>query len=102
MTFKFGMRIPLPSVVQGAGCDTSSFGLLEGHVNPVIGEACKNLLQIDFLSPHSNPSLYTKTMLSLWAMASLEESGEKCMALTTYVLGPLSAGFVENLSTGSP
>lgn len=81
---------------------TSSLCLLEGQVSPVIDVVCKNLLHIDFLSPHSSPSLYTNTMLSLWAMASFVESGENCMALTTYVFGPLSAGFVENLSICSP
>lgn len=33
-------------------------------------------------SPHSNPSLYTKTMQSLWATASLVLSGLKHRALT--------------------
>ena len=84
------------------GTCTSSFCLLEGHVNAVMGEVCKNLLHMVFLSPHSSPSLYTKTILSLWAIANLVESGEKLMALTTYVFGPLSAGLVENLSAGRP
>ena len=69
----------------------------------VIDEPCWNLLQIDFLSPQSLPSLYTKTMLSLCATASFDESGDQAMPRTTYVLAPLgSAGLVENLSRRSP
>jgi hypothetical protein len=69
----------------------------------VMEAACWNLLQIDFLSPHSLPSLYTKTMLSLCAMASFAESGDQHMPRTTYVFDPFgSAGLVENLSRRSP
>ncbi len=47
--------------------------------------------------------LYTNTMLSLCAIASFVESGEKAIARTMYVLGLLaSAGLVLNLSRFSP
>ena len=60
-------------------------------------------MQMDFLSPHSTPSLYTKTMLSLWAMASLVESGLNAMPRTTKFFGPSGLdGLVENLSRLSP
>lgn len=48
----------------------------------VTGEVCKNLLQMLFFSPQSFPSLYTKTMQSLWATPSLELSGLKASART--------------------
>jgi len=41
-----------------------------------------NLLQIDFLSPHSIPILYINTILSDWATAIFSESGENYIALT--------------------
>ena len=67
------------------------------------GLTCGNLLQIDFLSPHSAPSLYTNTILSLCAIASLHESGDQAIPRTMYVFGPFaSPGFVENLSRRSP
>jgi hypothetical protein len=48
----------------------------------VTGDACWNLLQMLFLSPHSEPSLYTKAMLSLCAMASFVLSGDHAMPRT--------------------
>jgi hypothetical protein len=66
----------------------TSFGCWIGHSTAVTGALCGNLLQMDFLSPHSSPSLYTKTMLSLCAMARRVLSGEKAMPRTRKVLGP--------------
>jgi len=58
-----------------------------------------NLLHMDFLSPHSLPSLYTKTILSLCATASFVESGENARPRTRNVFGPAgSEGLVLNLS----
>ena len=89
----------LPSVVA----KTTSLCLRCGQVSAVTGLDCKNLLQMDFLSPHSKPSLYTNTMLSLCAMASLAESGENAIPRTTKFLTPSGcAGLVENLSLRSP
>ena len=74
-----------------------------GHASAVTGWCCRNLLQMLFLSPHSAPSLYTKTMLSLCPTASFVEQGEKAMPRTTKFFGPsLCAGFVLNLSRFAP
>ena len=53
--------------------------------------------------PLSLLTLYTNTILSDCATASLEQSGDQAMPRTTYVLAALaSAGLVENLSLRSP
>ena len=90
-------------ILPSAKPKTSSFGRDSGQQMHVMEEPCWNLLQIDFLSPHSAPSLYTNTILSLCATASFDESGDQAIPRTTYVFVPLaSAGFVENLSRRSP
>ena len=54
-------------------------------------------------APCSPAHLYTKTALSLWAIASLVESGENCMPRTTYAgCAAASAALVLNLSRLSP
>lgn len=55
---------------------------MAGQHTVVMADCWWNLLQMDFLSPHSSPSLYTNTMLSLCPMASLVPSGEKAMPRT--------------------
>ena len=44
-------------ILPSARPKTSSFGRDSGQQMHVIEDACWNLLQIDFLSPHSWPSL---------------------------------------------
>ena len=98
MVFRVPTRT-FPSAVANA----SSPALPAGHARAVTGWCCRNLLQMLFLSPHSAPSLYTKTMLSLCPMASFVEQGENAMPRTTKFFGPsLCAGFVLNLSRFAP
>ena len=70
-------------IFPSASPKTSSFGRCSGQQTHVTDDACWNLLQIDFLSPHSVPSLYTKTMLSDCAIASFDESGDHAIPRTT-------------------
>lgn len=65
---------------------------------------CGNLLQMTFLSFHVVPSLYTYTILSLWATANRAESGLNAIDRITYDSLPFvwSSGFVANLSRRSP
>ncbi len=91
-----------------------------GHDKHVTELDCGKRLLMLFLSPHSRPScqdkhardevtglaektqpiphathsvtLYTNTMASVWAIASLEESGEKAMEGTMYGVVPWGKG----------
>mmetsp|Transcript_13976 Transcript_13976/g.52184 ORF Transcript_13976/g.52184 Transcript_13976/m.52184 type:complete len:200 (+) Transcript_13976:1904-2503(+) len=90
------MTAPLASPKNSSPC------LVDGHARQVTLLFAPNLLQMLLRSPQSAPSLYTKTMLSLCAIASFVLSGLNAIAFTRYVFGPFSAGFVANLSRFSP
>ena len=74
---ELGGKVRLSEVQQTRGT--------EGMFSTYQNKAQTNLLQMDFLSFQSEPSLYTKTMLSLCATASFWLSGENSIALTMYV-----------------